>query len=367
MFEWIKFIASVSVVLVTVGCGTDSEPQTFDAGIELAERWGIPRPAVVAHRGASGIAPESTVAAYEMGRDVGAHYLEADLQRTKDGEIIVFHDETLERTTNVEDVFPDRVDEPVQEFTLAELKELDHGSWFNEAYPERARESFDGLSVVTLQELIEVAENGANNPGLYLETKSVPNHPGIEEDIVGILEDAGWLPGPREIESDEDGSDPVHIIFQSFYDDSVASLRELVPDEIPVVLLSSDAADMKAAHERGLLVHHYTVNEVSDMQRLHEAGSDGIFTDWPHTALETYGIVAAGIDVDGHFEILGYRVLRVERSVRRKRVDTVTHWRQLFEMMKSDVAATIYILACSSIRTAGDLSFHGIGVPGAEN
>lgn len=83
-----------------------------DPGKVLAEEWGIPHPMVIAHRGASGIAPESTRAAYEIARDLGADYLEADIQQTADGRLVVFHDDAqgdnfLTRTSNVEHVFDD--------------------------------------------------------------------------------------------------------------------------------------------------------------------------------------------------------------------------------------------------------------------
>ncbi|EPM99942.1 glycerophosphodiester phosphodiesterase, partial [Pseudomonas syringae pv. actinidiae ICMP 18804] len=74
------------------------------------------------HRGASFDAPEETIPAYTLARDLGADYLEMDIQRTKDGVLIALHDDVLERTTNIAQVFPTRVKDPVSTFTLAELK-----------------------------------------------------------------------------------------------------------------------------------------------------------------------------------------------------------------------------------------------------
>lgn len=332
----------------------------YDPGEALAAEWGIGHPMVIAHRGASGIAPESTRAAYEIARDLGADYLEADIQQTSDGELVAFHDDAggenyLTRTSNVEDVFPDRTEDEIQDFTLDELRELDYGSWFNDEYPEYARDSYEGLGIVTLEELIEIAEEGGNNPGLYLETKSAPNHPGIEENMIETLEVAGWLPdGPDLNEPDHAGSGadpetnapavdyacgPAPIIFQSFHDGSVETLRNLAPDNVPVIhLLSGDVAeqapvqtppfasttvlgadgigpwhgafdsadDILEANEHGLLVHHYTVNDTADMRGLRAAGSDGIFTDFPHLALEEYGLSPGEIDVGRITESLGY-------------------------------------------------------------
>ena len=78
-------------------------------------------------------------------------------------------------------------------FTLAELKRLDAGSWFNRAFPERARPGFVGLRILTLDEMLDIAEGGANKPGLYLETKVPAQFPGIEDDLRKLLERRGWL------------------------------------------------------------------------------------------------------------------------------------------------------------------------------
>ncbi len=97
-------------------------------GEDILSDHNIPYPAVIAHRGASIVAPESTRPAYEIARETGADYFEADVQMTADGELIIFHDETLERTSNVEEVFPDRINDEIGEFTLEELRQLDYGA-----------------------------------------------------------------------------------------------------------------------------------------------------------------------------------------------------------------------------------------------
>src|SRR5262245_8809484 len=132
---------------------------------------------LVAHRGASSYAPEHTIAAYRLAIEQRADYVEQDLQITKDGVLVCLHDLTLERTTNVEEVFPDRYrndaspDQPagsqpakhwyVSDFTLKEIKQLDAGLWFNE--------KFKGARVPTFQEAIDLVRGRA---GLYPETKA---------------------------------------------------------------------------------------------------------------------------------------------------------------------------------------------------
>jgi glycerophosphoryl diester phosphodiesterase len=126
----------------------------------------------IAHRGASAYAPEHTLAAYRLAIEQNADYVEQDLAVTKDGALICLHDDALDRTTNVEQVFPDRASvDPVTgrrqwlavDFTLAEIKQLDAGSWFD------AR--FAGERVPTWEEAIAAVGDAA---GLYPELKSPP-------------------------------------------------------------------------------------------------------------------------------------------------------------------------------------------------
>src|SRR5947209_470054 len=94
------------------------------------------RPTLIAHRGASAYAPEHTLEAYRLAMKQGADFVEPDLQITKDGVLVCLHDTTLERTTDVRTVFPDRSREvkgrktwPVADFTLEEVQRLDAGAW----------------------------------------------------------------------------------------------------------------------------------------------------------------------------------------------------------------------------------------------
>ena len=135
----------LSLILGMGQAQANSAPSATEA--TLASAHGIPLPAVIAHRGASFDAPESTAPAYTLARDLGADYLEMDLQRSKDGVLFALHDNSLLRTTDVAKKFPERKDSPASAFTLAELKTLDAGSWFNQAYPDRARASYVGMPI----------------------------------------------------------------------------------------------------------------------------------------------------------------------------------------------------------------------------
>ncbi|MFD2017098.1 glycerophosphodiester phosphodiesterase family protein [Vibrio olivae] len=186
---------------------------------EVLAQTHIANPAIIAHRGDSFHAPESTIPAYLLACKMGADYLELDLQRTKDGQLIALHDNNLKRTTNVEDVYPQRAAEPVSAFTLEELQALDAGSWYNQSYPERARPSYKGLKIVTLDQVSEIAKACPSQPGLYIETKVPKLFPGIERDLKQYLQSEGWL------EADKAGQ----VILQTFEKPSLVELQKVMP------------------------------------------------------------------------------------------------------------------------------------------
>lgn len=243
----------------------------------------LPRNIVIAHRGTTYWAPEETEAAMRWARNIGADYLELDLQRTKDGVLIALHDVNLRRTTNVEEVFPERADEPVSEFTLEELRQLDAGTWFNKAYPDRARPEFAGQDILTLEDVVRIAEgyriwrdhqgrriytadghsqyipdetDSGNRPGIYPETKEPQLFPGMENDLRKELERLGWYhpdlgclkeipvkPGCVGI-----AATPARVILQTFSDESLARLKEAFPRLIPtcfLLWLGNEPSDLK--------------------------------------------------------------------------------------------------------------------------
>ncbi|SEF67458.1 glycerophosphodiester phosphodiesterase [Marinobacterium lutimaris] len=260
---------------------------------------------LIAHRGASGHAPEHTWAAYDKAREMGADYLELDLHMSADGEIIVIHDDSLDRTTNGEG--------RVQEHNLEQLKALDAGSWFNEKYPDRADETYVGAKLLTLDEVIG---RYGKEVRYYIETKSPQRYPELQRELVETLDEAGLI---------ESGS----VVIQSFSQASLQEIRGLNAD-IPLVQLlwyspreegglkewndttpaPEDMTDadfkkiasyaigvgpnviyrgnevidqrfIEQAHNNGLIVHSYTINEPEQMQRLIGWGVDGMFTDFP--------------------------------------------------------------------------------------
>src|SRR5262245_38388494 len=193
---------------------------------------------LVAHRGASAYAPEHTVEAYRLAIEQGADFVEQDLQVTKDGVVVCLHDLTLERTTNVEEAFPDRFradvseDQPrgsqpakhwyVSDSTLSEVKQLDAGSWFNA--------KFKGAKVPTFQEAIDLVRGKA---GLYPETKA-PEIYGkrgydMEKLVIEIL---------KRNRLDSPGADPkTPVIIQSFSAESLRKMRSDFKTKLPLTFL----------------------------------------------------------------------------------------------------------------------------------
>jgi glycerophosphoryl diester phosphodiesterase len=191
-----------------------------------------PRKILVAHRGASAYAPEHTIAAYRLALEQGADFVEQDLQISKDGVLVCLHDLTLERTTDVEQVFPARAATGpdgrktwhVSDFTLGELKTLDAGSWFGSP--------FKGERIPTFQEAIDLLRGRA---GLYPETKGpeVYGSRGFDmERLVLALLAKNALDRP-----DSDPKTPV--IIQSFSAESLQKMRK-AGSSLPLTFLVSD-------------------------------------------------------------------------------------------------------------------------------
>lgn len=279
-----------------------------DDGAVAAQILGLPFPTVMAHRGASYLAPEETAWAYRVAKLVGADFLEADIQRSKDGVLIALHDDTLLRTTNVAAVFPDRAQQTVGEFTWEELSRLDAGSWFNAKFPDRARPEFASARILRLDQLIDIALASDKPSGLYLETKAPERFPGIEAALIRQLEQRGYL------------SPSFHgkLVFQSFSAASLLLFKQLAPAVPRVYLLDEEMVrrdgfatlvgqarelaqgigpvgyyaypwHTRRAHAAGLVVHPYTLNQGWQLRLGRWFGADGAFTDRCELALTVYG------------------------------------------------------------------------------
>jgi glycerophosphoryl diester phosphodiesterase len=198
----------------------------------------IPRKILVAHRGASAYAPEHTLESYQLALKQGADFVEQDLQITRDGVLVCLHDLTLERTTNVKEVFPkgfreERVDGTrrrvwyVSDFTLREIKQLDSGSWFDV--------KFKGARVPTFQEAIDLVRGKA---GIYPETKApevyIQRGFDMERLVLDVLSKNGLNKRPA--------ADHTPVIIQSFSPEGLRKLSRTFKTKLPLVLLVSDEA-----------------------------------------------------------------------------------------------------------------------------
>jgi glycerophosphoryl diester phosphodiesterase len=178
----------------------------------------------VAHRGASAYAPENTLTAFRLARAQGADMVEADVQETLDHELILMHDTTLARTTNAEEIFPDRTPWQISQFTLAEIRRLDAGSWFDER--------FQAQQVPTLSEALRVMRN--EGLGLLLEVKAPELYPGIEQRIAGLLR-----LHPYWLDTDRWGH---RLVVQSFSWGSMRAFHAILP-WVPIGVLGIPAVE----------------------------------------------------------------------------------------------------------------------------
>jgi glycerophosphoryl diester phosphodiesterase len=236
----------------------------------------------IAHRGASGRAPENTHAAFAAALALGADAIELDCQLSADGELVVIHDETLERTTDGSGAVGDR--------TAAELARLDAGSWFDPAYRGER-----------IPRLADVLEQVRDRVTLNVEIKSARDLGRIESKLAALVTEAratAW------------------VVFSSFHWEMIRNMRAAAPwarlgvlcDEDPrprgIALALELGAEaivpgrrwvdrrvVEEAHDRGLDVWVWTVNEPGEMRRLIALGVDALFSDWPERFAGLAGLV----------------------------------------------------------------------------
>lgn len=249
--------------------------------------------AVIAHRGASAYAPEHTTAAYTMAIDQEADYLELDIQMTQDGELVVLHDPSLDRTARGPAA---NCTGFISEKTVEDLYPCSAGTWFNEAHPDLAEPRFDAARIPLLTEILE---DYGDDTRYYIEVKAPDDQPGLVDALFTTIDDA-----------ELGGDDPVfpQVVIQSFSADALRDIHEQRP-EIPLVQLirqgepvpdgatlheiaayavaigppkeatTRDLVD--AAAERCLDTHPYTVDESAEMASLLDADVGGMFTNKP--------------------------------------------------------------------------------------
>lgn len=251
-----------------------------------AETTFPPHLSLQAHRGAAGLCPENTLAAFRKAIEVGVDGTEMDLQTTKDGAVVIIHDDTVDRTTDGRGRIGD--------FTLEEIQRLDAGGKFGPA--------FRGERIPTLRELIDLVK-AAGDPRfrLNLEVKFADGREGepadLEERVLAVLRETGFTD---------------RVITQSFHHPSAAKMKRLAPaipagllvgerrqPKDPVAAVREHRVDYYAPHHSlvtpellarlhgaGIPVVAWTVNDPAAMRRLIGLGlgslpGDGLISDYP--------------------------------------------------------------------------------------
>ena len=242
----------------------------------------------VAHRGAAGAAPEHTLAALDRSVADHADRLSIDVRLTGDGVPIVMHDDSLARTTDVEQVFPDSSSYSTQDFTLAQVKRLDAGSWFGEG-------AFTGSRVLTLDEVLtELADSPV---GLTVEIKQ----PRLADGVAGIGEAVMDVLGRHPEWAPRKGRPP-RLLVESFHWGFLDAMHATYP-ELPLVLLGNvlpedidahpyvaeidvpsawlDQSVVDSAHSRGKRLGVWTVNDPDKIEYAVDILADGVTNDHP--------------------------------------------------------------------------------------
>lgn len=233
---------------------------------------------IYAHRGASGTHPENTIAAFQEAARLPIEGVEFDVHLTKDGEVVVIHDEKINRTSNGKGL--------VQDMTLAELKQYDFGSWFSE--------QFRGETIPTLQEVLDVFKDTNHKMNIEIKT-DIYHYEGIEEKVIAIVK-------ANQLEE--------RVVISSFNHESLQIVHYLQPDlEIAALLMeaiieparylqllnaealhlflpSANRTSIKNMIADGGTVRVFTVNEVDYMKQLQALGVSAIFTDYPEKMLQ---------------------------------------------------------------------------------
>lgn len=246
-----------------------------------------PAGSAVAHRCAAGTAPENTVVGAEAALRQGAAVIEVDVQRTADDELVVFHDSRARRTTDIAEVLPDRADRLIGELTMAELRKLDAGSWFDRRYR--------GAAVPTLAEMLGAVAGRAT---LLIELKFPERYPGIVGQLVAELRRCvgAALRGPD-----------VPVAVQVNDTVRLRRLHDRLPPQVPLCLMSglkglpplagfaelSDwvscliplgrdltAGYVERVHGYGLAVCPWTIDAPEAVTAMLELGADAVVTNY---------------------------------------------------------------------------------------
>ena len=250
----------------------------------------------LAHRGASARAPENTLEAFRAAVEAGAGGLELDVHMTLDGEVVVIHDPTVDRTTNGSG--------DVAQMTLEEIRALDAGYRFSpdggSTHPYRGR----GLRVPRLAEVYE------EFPDVPVNIEMKRGQAGVEEAVLEVIRDAGAAGRTlvasnrhevvrrfRRISGGRISTAASRREIARFYVFSRLHLERLYRPTYDALQVPPEHRGTKvvtqrfleAAHDRGVRVDVWTINEPGEMRRMLDLGADGVMTDRPEELVRVLG------------------------------------------------------------------------------
>ncbi|MBL8966421.1 MAG: hypothetical protein JNG85_05375 [Spirochaetaceae bacterium] len=256
---------------------------------------------VFAHRGFRGVAPENTLLAAERAFELGCEWWELDVAASRDGTLVVVHDDSLKRTTDAAARFPSRKPWTVYDFDLAEIETLDAGSWYGRADPFGQVASgrvtaaelagFAGLRIPSLRAALELTK--ARGKRVNVEIKDATGHPcdaWIVERVVALIRELGLAD---------------RVLVSSFNHEYLRRVKRAAPELeigalverrpaslVPLLeelgarsynpgLRDLDEATVAEVRDAGFDVFVWTANEDADLRKLVDWGVTGVFTDFP--------------------------------------------------------------------------------------
>jgi len=242
-------------------------------------------PTIFGHRGACAHAPENTLAAFRLAFAQGADAIELDAKLSADGEVMVIHDPTVDRTTNGKGW--------VKSKTAAELRELDAGAFFSEEYRgekipflREVLEEFGRDAYIN----IELTNYTSPTDDLVEKTAAMVNKMGLGERILFSSFSAKNLKKAKALVPSAEAGMLALRGLAGFYARNIAG-RSVAPKAVHPYLSDSTPNWIDAAHSQGRRVHVWTVNSTQDLQNLFKWGVDGVFTDDPALAVSLRNLI----------------------------------------------------------------------------
>lgn len=221
------------------------------------------------------------MAAYRLALSLHSDFVELDTHMSRDGVLVAIHDRDVKRTTGKTG--------RVSRLTLAQLKELDAGSWFNRAYPQKARPEYVGLTIPTVEEVLCLVKE--SRAGCYIEIKDPQLYPrGLESVLLSIVRSQGMGERTRIISFDADSIGRVKQLDPFMKTGLLVSRRRRDPVEMTLRAAADELAirydlatpeAVEKARKNRLSVSVWTVDRTVDIDRMIFLGVDRITTNYP--------------------------------------------------------------------------------------